>query len=116
MPPPLPPRVKLGRMMVGKPTSAWIFWASSRLRAILARGHSRPISPIATRNNSRSSAMRMASRDAPINSTPYLSSTPASARFSAQLSAVWPPIVGSRASGFSLAMMRSTVATLIGSM
>ncbi len=74
------------------------------------------MSAIAMRNNSRSSAMRMASREAPISSTPYLSSVPSSARSSAQFNAVWPPMVGSNASGFSLAMMRSTVAGLIGSM
>ncbi len=60
--------------------------------------------------------MRMASRDAPISSTPYFSSTPWSARSSAQFSAVCPPIVGSSASGFSLAMIFSTVCQLIGSM
>ncbi len=46
----------------------------------------------------------------------WRSSTPLSASSRAQLSAVWPPIVGSTASGFSLAMMRSTVCQLIGSM
>jgi hypothetical protein len=43
-------------------------------------------------------------------------SVPASAMSSAQFSAVWPPIVGSSAWGFSFAMIRSTVAGLIGSM
>ena len=79
--------------------------ACSSERATSAFGQSRPISFIALRNSSRSSAMRMASREAPISSTPYFSSTPASARSSAQFSAVWPPMVGSSASGFSLAMM-----------
>jgi hypothetical protein len=60
--------------------------------------------------------MRIASRDAPISSTPYFSSTPLSARSSAQFKPVWPPMVGSTASGRSLAMMRSTVCQLIGSM
>ena len=60
--------------------------------------------------------MRMASRLAPISSTPYFSSTPLSARSSAQLSAVCPPMVGNSASGFSLAMIFSTVCQLIGSM
>ncbi len=60
--------------------------------------------------------MRMASRLAPISSTPYFSSTPWSARSSAQFSAVCPPMVGSSASGFSLAMIFSTVCQLIGSM
>ena len=39
--------------------------------------------------------------DAPISSTSNLFSTPSRARSSAQLSAVWPPIVGSSASGRS---------------
>ena len=74
------------------------------------------MSRIATRNSSRSSAIRIASREAPISSTPCFASTPASASSSAQFSAVCPPMVGSSASGFSLAMIRSTVAALIGSM
>ena len=116
MPPPVPPRVKLGRMMVGKPTLAWISTACPYVLATSALGHSRPMSRIASRNSSRSSAMRMASREAPISSTPCFSSTPWSARSSAQLSAVCPPMVGSRASGFSLAMIFSTICQVIGSM
>ncbi len=81
-----------------------------------AFGHSRPIWAIAWRNSSRSSAIRIASREAPIISTPYFSSTPASASASAQFSAVWPPMVGSSASGRSFSMMRSTMRALIGSM
>jgi hypothetical protein len=53
---------------------------------------------------------------APIISTPYFSSTPWRARSSAQLSAVWPPMVGSTASGRSLAMMFSSTRQVIGSM
>ncbi|MNC93372.1 hypothetical protein D3C83_99850 [compost metagenome] len=71
---------------------------------------------IACLNFSRSSALSIASREAPIISTPYFSSTPCRARSSAQLSAVWPPIVGSSASGRSFSMMRSTVLQWIGSM
>ena len=51
---------------------------------------------IAFLNSSRSSALSIASRFAPIISTPNFSSTPSRARSSAVLSAVWPPMVGSR--------------------
>ena len=77
------------------------------LCAIAARGVFRPICFIALRNSSRSSAMSIASLDAPIISTPYFSSTPSRTRSSAQLSAVCPPMVGSSASGRSFSMMRS---------
>ena len=116
MPPPVPPSVNDGRITHGKPISAWIASASSMLCAMRERGHSRPISRMALRNSSRSSAMSMASREAAISSTPNFSSTPSRTRSSAQLSAVCPPMVGSSASGRSFSMMRATVRQLIGSM
>jgi hypothetical protein len=60
--------------------------------------------------------MSMASRDAAIISTPYRASTPSRTRSNAVLSAVWPPIVGSSASGFSFSMMLASVRQLMGSM
>ena len=57
----------------------------------------------------------MASALAPIISTPYFASTPICSSFSAQLSAVWPPIVGSSASGLSFAMIVATISGVIGS-
>ena len=57
-----------------------------------------------------------ASRLAPMSSTPNFSSTPSRARSSAQLSAVCPPMVGSRASGRSRSMILATVCQRIGSM
>ncbi len=71
---------------------------------------------IAFLNFSRSSALSIASREAPIISTPNFSSTPSRARSSAQLSAVCPPMVGSSASGRSFSMMRATICQVIGSM
>ncbi len=103
-------------MTVGKPISAWIASASSRLCATRERGQSSPMSRMALRNSSRSSAMSMASREAAISSTSYFSSTPSRTRSSAQLSAVWPPIVGSSALGRSFSMIRATVRQLMGSM
>ena len=52
---------------------------------------------------------------APISSTPYASSTPASSSSMAAFSAVWPPSVGSSASGRSLAMIEVSTSRVIGS-
>ena len=71
---------------------------------------------MASRNFWRSSALSMTSALAPIISTPYLASTPEASSASAVFSAVWPPMVGSRASGRSLAMIFSTISGVIGSM
>ena len=57
----------------------------------------------------------IASTSAPISSTPYFSRTPLLCSAIAALRAVCPPRVGSRASGRSLAMMRSTNSGVIGS-
>ncbi len=115
-PPPEPPRVKEGRMMTGKPRSAAAARASSRLWARPLRGTSRPIACIAALNSLRSSALRIASRSAPMRRTPWRSSTPRSASWMARLRPVWPPRVGRSASGFSRAMIFSSIATVIGSM
>jgi hypothetical protein len=108
--------VKEGRMMVGKPMPAWICIASSMLWARAERGLARPMRAMACLNFSRSSALSMASLEAPIRVTPYFSSTPCLARSSAQFSAVWPPMVGRIASGRSFSRMRPTVCQLMGSM
>ena len=80
------------------------------------RAEASPIFVIAFLNFSRSSALSIASREAPIISTPYFCSTPCLARSRAQFSAVCPPIVGSSASGRSFSMIRSTICQVIGSM
>ena len=59
--------------------------------------------------------MSMASALAPISSTPSSFSLPERCSAIAVLSAVCPPMVGSTASGFSLAMMRATTSGVIGS-
>ena len=66
-------------------------------------------------NDSRFSPRWIASMLAPISSTPYFSSTPASSRAMAALSAVCPPRVASSASGRSFAMTFSTNSGVIGS-
>ena len=86
------------------------------------RAEPRPIEVIASLNFSRSSAFSMACSLAPIISTPYLASTPCLCSSSAQFSAVWPPIVGSKAivwsgnAARSLAMIFSTTCQVMGSM
>ncbi len=102
-------------MMTGRPMAANASCASFREPTNALFGLSRPIRAIASRNCSRSSALAMASRLAPISSTPWRSRAPLSASASAVLSAVWPPMVGKSASGFSLSRMRSTISGVIGS-
>ncbi|MCY1360750.1 hypothetical protein D9M69_473930 [compost metagenome] len=86
------------------------------LWAMPERGHSRPMAFMALSKRERSSALSMVSALAPIISTPNFSSTPWRSRSRAQFSAVWPPMVGSRASGRSFSMILATVGHLIGSM
>ncbi len=88
IPVPLPPRMKLGRTMMGKPISAAISSASSSEWAKPERGTSRPMSSMAALKRSRSSAVAMASGRAPITSTPERSSTPSSASCMVRLRAV----------------------------
>ena len=76
---------------------------------------SQPISRIASRNFSRSSATMIASICAPISLTPYFSSVPFSLSATARLSAVCPPTVGSTASGRSRAMIFSRNSGVSGS-
>ncbi len=85
------------------------------LWAMALSGLSMPISAMASRNFSRSSARSITSALAPMSSTPYFSSTPLAASFIAVFSAVCPPMVGSSASGRSRAMIFSTISGVIGS-
>ncbi len=50
-----------------------------------------------------------------MTSTPYWASTPASPRATAQLRAVCPPMLGSKASGRSRSMTWATASTVMGS-
>ena len=116
MPPPVPPSVKLGRMMLGSPVRSSTAKASSTVWATPERADSSPILSIASRKRWRSSALSMASALAPIICTPYFSSVPSLNSASAVLSAVCPPIVGSSASGRSFSMIFATISGVIGSM
>ena len=60
MPPPTPPIVNDGRMIDGKPVRSTIASASSSVLATPLSGTSTPISSIASRNSSRSSATLIA--------------------------------------------------------
>ena len=102
-------------MMTGRPISSTTARASSSVWAMAELGTPRPISIIACLNWSRSSAVAMASALAPMSSTPCSSSTPASTRAMARFSAVWPPRVGSRASGCSRSMIRVRISRSRGS-
>ena len=64
--------------------------------------------PCTVLNSSRSSALRIASALAPISWQPCRSSAPLSCRARPTFRPVWPPSVGSTASGFSTAMICST--------
>ena len=115
MPPPVPPSVKDGRITAGKPTPASASRASASVCAIALFGDKMPISAMASRNFSRSSARSITSALAPINSTPCRASAPFACNCIAVFSAVCPPMVGSSASGFSRAMIFSTTSGVIGS-
>ena len=116
MPPPVPPIVNDGRMMAGRPMSSSASSACASVLIWCERGVSSPILVMALRNSSRSSALSMASAVAPIILTLNLSSTPIFFSDSAVLSAVWPPMVGSSASGRSFSMILATISGVIGSM
>ncbi len=118
MPPPWPPIVKAGRMIAGseiRPSaSASSTWP--RLSTVIDQGIRSPASVIVVRNSSRSSARRIAAASAPISSTPKRSRVPSSCRVIARFSAVWPPSVGSSASGRSFSMIFVTGPGSSGSM
>ena len=115
IPPPVPPSVKDGRMIEGKPVSSTPASASSRVVTVRPVGHLSPIFVIASPKSLRSSATRIARALAPMSSQPYCASTPLSWSASATLSAVCPPMVGRMASGRSLAMTFSTNSVVTGS-
>ena len=104
-------------MMIGRPMSSAIVSASATVWAMPDRGTSRPISIIASLNCSRSSAVAMAAALAPIISgVPGTPIRPWPKRSIARLRAVWPPSVGSTASGRSRSMMRANTSGVSGSM
>ena len=117
-PPPWPPIVKAGRTIAGRAIlpSASAASTSPRVSTVIDHGIRSPASVIVRRNSSRSSARRIAAASAPISSTPKRSSVPSSCRAIARFRAVWPPSVGSSASGRSFSMIRVSGPGSSGSM
>ena len=116
IPPPLPPRVKAGRIISGKRTIiSATFSASSTEWATPERGTSSPIRNIASLKSWRSSPLAMAWALAPISFTLCRASAPLRFSAIAAFSAVWPPMVGKIASGFSRSIMASITSAVIGS-
>ena len=116
MPPPVPPRVKLGRMIAGSPTVSSAATASSRLWAIAGARAFQPdavhrlaeLQPVlGLFDRFGVGADHLDAVFAPA-CRPWLSA-------SAVLSAVCPPIVGSTASGLSFSMILATTSGVIGS-
>ena len=88
---------------------------SSRVRQIWLRGTSAPRAVTISLKRSRSSQASIASMSAPISSTPYFFRAPLACRATAAFRAVWPPSVGSSASGRSFAITFSRMSGVIGS-
>ena len=102
--------------MTGNPIPSTTFIASSLLHAEPLAGVLSPIRCMACLKASRSSALWIASAEAPINWTLYLARVPRLANPTAMFSAVCPPIVGSSASGCSRSITCSTTSSVMGSM
>ena len=113
---PPPPSVNDGRRISGKPSSSPSASASSSVCATPARGTSSPAASIACLNALRSSALRIASSEAPSMRTPSRSRSPDSASATLTFSPVCPPRVGSSASGFSRSITCRTDSGVSGSM
>ena len=117
VPPPSPPNVNAGRIKIGhEPISSAALMTSSIELHAMACEIGKSIDSQTWLNNSRSSALSMASRSDPINSTPNRSSVPSCDSSLAMLSAVWPPIPARSASGFSISRIFRTVSGRSGSM
>ncbi|MEZ5216826.1 MAG: hypothetical protein R2715_09635 [Ilumatobacteraceae bacterium] len=102
--------------MTGRPISSQTARASSIEWAMPEAGTLSPISIIARLNRSRSSAVAMASALAPIISgVPGTPMMPRSNRAMARLRPVWPPRVGSTASGRSRSMILVRTSGVSGS-
>ena len=71
---------------------------------------------MAALNWSRASAFSITAALAPIISTPYFSSTPCWCNSIARFKPVWPPRVGSMASGRSASITLATISQVSGSM
>ena len=98
IPDPRPPMVKDGRTTTGRPSSATVARTSSMVKQTRDFADSPPTFATMSLNFWRSSPRWIASKSAPISSTPYRSRAPFSYSATAVFSAVWPPRVASSAS------------------
>ena len=107
VPPPEPPSVKDGLMMIGKDKDFWNFKAFFKLLTTKPLGESSPIFVIDFLNNSLFSAFSITDFVAPMSSTLYLDKIFFFCSSIERFKAVWPPMVESKASGFSLEIIFS---------
>ena len=107
--------VNAGLIIAGNPISWMALKQSSNVSATTAFGLSIPILLMASLKSLLSSAISIECRFAPIISTPYFFRVPASSRANEIFRPVWPPMVGSRASGRSFSIILVTNSTVIGS-
>ena len=102
-------------MIAGKPILFKAISASSNFSIITDLGDFIPNFSIQFLNFFLSSAFSIADFVAPINLTFSFFNIPFTSSSIATLRAVWPPIVGSIAHGFSFLIIFSTVSVFIGS-
>ena len=115
IPPPNPPKVKAGLIIAGKPICFRAFAISLLWFITFDFGKSKPISSIFFLNFFLSSAFEIALEFAPISSILYFFKIPFFSASIAKFNAVWPPIVGRIASGFSFLRIFSKIVKVIGS-
>ena len=118
MPPPVPPMVKAGRMMSGKvpimaatSRASSMVWAVPEMRHVEADFFHGLLEELAVLTLPDSVGICADHLD-----VVFREDAADSKSDMAVLSAVWPPSVGSSASGFSRSMMSSTISGVIGSM
>ncbi len=113
-PPPPPPSVNAGRMTTGAASASKNRIPSATDSITADSGTGSPIPVTRDRKPPRSSAARTAASGVPRTRTAQRSRTPASSSATARFRPVWPPRVGSRASGRNSSMMRVTFSTVSG--
>ena len=117
VPPPKPPNVKAGRMRMGQlPMSSAAAMTSSMELQATAWLMGRLIDSQTLLNNSRSSALSMASKSEPMSSTPRRSRVPLWESSLAMLRAVCPPMPARSAHGRSFSRILAMVVGSNGSM
>mmetsp|Transcript_12334 Transcript_12334/g.25098 ORF Transcript_12334/g.25098 Transcript_12334/m.25098 type:complete len:270 (+) Transcript_12334:2656-3465(+) len=115
IPEPRPPRAKALRIITGNPPiSLAAFTESSTVSTAIETAIFSSISLSLFANNSRSSVAMTTSIGVPSTVTPYFSKMPLRYISTAQLRAVWPPMLTRMPSGFSRLMTSSTKSGFTG--